>query len=165
MKKLFPAFSFIFSLIVLPVQAETSSTEKTAIINELLEITQAENTAKLMGKAVVQNIYAGLKQANPNIPPRTLKIIEEVTIEMVEEDINSPSFREDIQRIYSKHFTTDELKEIVIFYKTPVGQKAISKMPLIIQESTANSQNKLQKIMPKIMLRLAKRFKEEGIEL
>ncbi len=96
-----------------------------------------------MAKAVVQNIYASLKQANPNIPYRALKIIEEVTIELVENDINGPSFRKNIQRIYSKHFRTDELREIVIFYKTPVGQKAISKIPLIIQESTENSQNKL----------------------
>ena len=37
--------------------------------------------------------------------------------------------------IYAKHFTADELKQMVAFYKTPVGAKTLVEMPAVINET------------------------------
>ena len=37
--------------------------------------------------------------------------------------------------IYAKHFTHDEIKQLLAFYRTPLGQKMIATLPTIIQES------------------------------
>ena len=38
--------------------------------------------------------------------------------------------------IYDRYYTEEDLKELVTFYKGPVGQKAISVTPQIMQEAT-----------------------------
>ncbi len=42
--------------------------------------------------------------------------------------------------IYSKHFTHDEIKELLKFYKTPTGKKVILVMPRVMQENVAMGQ-------------------------
>lgn len=37
--------------------------------------------------------------------------------------------------VYDKYFTESELKDIVAFYKTPVGQKTLKVMPQVMQDS------------------------------
>lgn len=41
--------------------------------------------------------------------------------------------------IYDKHFTEPELKDLVAFYKSPTGQKAIQVMPDLMKESVEKS--------------------------
>jgi uncharacterized protein len=42
-------------------------------------------------------------------------------------------------RIYASHFTEAELKDILTFYQTPVGQKMIAEEPKTIDESLAQA--------------------------
>ena len=42
--------------------------------------------------------------------------------------------------IYAEHFSHDEIKTMVAFYETPVGQKAIQTMPLAVRESMTATQ-------------------------
>ena len=42
----------------------------------------------------------------------------------------------DMAEIYRKYFTEDEIKKLIDFYKTPVGQKAINVMPQLFQEGS-----------------------------
>jgi len=49
--------------------------------------------------------------------------------------------------LYDKFFTEDELKGLLSFYKSPVGQKSIVVMPALMQESM---QRASEMILPKI---------------
>ena len=57
--------------------------------------------------------------------------------------------------IYDKHFTHDDIKQIIRFYETPAGKKMIKTTPLITQESfTAGQkwgQDMAQDILTEIM--------------
>jgi hypothetical protein len=37
--------------------------------------------------------------------------------------------------IYDRHFSHEEIKDIIKFYETPTGKKMVEKLPLITQES------------------------------
>ena len=37
--------------------------------------------------------------------------------------------------IYERHFTTDELRQLLAFYQTPIGRKLLASQPSISQES------------------------------
>ncbi|MDO3427228.1 DUF2059 domain-containing protein [Chryseobacterium sp. APV1] len=56
--------------------------------------------------------------------------------------------------IYSKYYTESDLDELIKFYKTPIGQKTISNMPLIMNESMEVGrewgQNLAKKLIDKI---------------
>lgn len=42
-----------------------------------------------------------------------------------------------IAAVYDRHFTTDELRQLLAFYDTPVGKKLLTTLPTIVQESMA----------------------------
>lgn len=64
--------------------------------------------------------------------------------------------------LYHKYFTTAELKEMVLFYKTPTGKKVTSVLPQVTQEGMLAGQKHGQSLGPVIEKRLKARFKKEG---
>ena len=66
---------------------------------------------------------------------------------------------------FSKHFTVAEIKELIAFYESPIGQKFISTAPTVLQESTTIMNEKytpqLQKIGSKIADEELKKIKSD----
>jgi hypothetical protein len=77
-------------------------------------------------------------------------------------------FLDDIQKttiqIYSRHFTTEEIDQLASFYHSPIGKKALAKMPVIMQESMQMTMQQLQRRMPQIQAEAMKRFKPAGVQ-
>jgi hypothetical protein len=60
--------------------------------------------------------------------------------------------------IYKKYYTHDEIKDLIKFYKTPIGQKTISVMPSVTQDAMAAGQTWGQEIAMKVL----EKMKEKG---
>ena len=60
--------------------------------------------------------------------------------------------------IYDKHFTEEELKDLVAFYKSPTGQKAIEVMPDLLKESLEKASELMN---PKLMQLINQVLEEE----
>lgn len=56
--------------------------------------------------------------------------------------------------LYTKYYTDEELKQLLAFYKTPVGKKVIETLPLLTQESVAIGQEWGKRIGEKVVLKL-----------
>lgn len=52
--------------------------------------------------------------------------------------------------IYRESYDQSEIDGLIEFYKTPVGQSFINKMPVVMQKSMTTSQAMMQDIMPKL---------------
>ncbi len=61
---------------------------------------------------------------------------------------------------YVEVFTEKELKELVDFYKSPLGQKMLAKMPELLETSMRKSQEMLQNHMPEFQKKLEKSIDE-----
>jgi uncharacterized protein len=46
------------------------------------------------------------------------------------------SIMKDAPAIYAKHFNVQELRDLLAFYKSPIGTKALQAMPLVIADVT-----------------------------
>jgi len=62
--------------------------------------------------------------------------------------------------IYRKHFTSDDVKALTAFYRSPSGQKFLSEMPALVQESMRAGSDIMMKRMPEIMDGVEKRVQE-----
>ncbi|HEY8224632.1 MAG TPA: DUF2059 domain-containing protein [Pyrinomonadaceae bacterium] len=61
------------------------------------------------------------------------------------ERVNYPQLVEEVcYEVYDKYYTLDELRDLIAFYKTPVGQKTIRIMPDLFAESMAKTNERLQ---------------------
>ena len=145
--------------------AEALTDEKKKVIDELLEITGALKVGEMMGTAVVNQMISAMAQQNANMDQRIVEIVQgEVGQVMHEEFIASGFVHNMSYSIYHKYFSTTELKEMVAFYKTPIGMKVSETLPLVTQESMLAGQKHAQSLGPVIQQRLLARFKKEGIK-
>ncbi len=53
-------------------------------------------------------------------------------------------------------YTEPELKELLAFYRSPVGQKSLAVMPLLAEKVAGETQQRIESKMPQIMERLGK---------
>lgn len=78
-------------------------------------------------------------------------LIEETKV-MTEQLVNK-----EVVELYDKHFNHKEIKELIKFYKSPIGQKSLDKTQVITEEMmTAMTNNYL----PEFQQRLTIRFEE-----
>lgn len=111
----------------LEAQARRSAVapEKEAVIRRILEITK---TADLMLVAIESGLPAQ-RASNPNIPAVFWDRFAAKAREQRSSLVDS------IIPIYDKHFSTAELKSILQFYQTPIGQRLVNATPDIARES------------------------------
>lgn len=162
MNRILKAIVFcIFAIASITVTAnaqEISSPEKKALIKELYQASQADKLAEQTAITIITQMETEL----PKMISRSLETRKDLTKrqradatriatesanrvskrfrELLPEKIN---FSETMEQIffplYDKYFTEDELKELVAFYKSPIGQKSISVTPNLLNEATEAS--------------------------
>jgi uncharacterized protein len=82
-------------------------------------------------------------------------------LNIMEEMMSWQTMKEDMITIYVQAFTEDELKGMLAFYKTPVGQSVIEKMPVAMKQSMAI----MQKYMPELQEKVNKICEEMAEEI
>lgn len=82
-----------------------------------------------LGIQIMENMIATWKKSAPEVPndfwDDYMKDVKPETLV----DLTIP--------IYIKHYSDEEILQLIEFYKTPLGKKVIEQMPLIAQESYA----------------------------
>jgi uncharacterized protein len=124
-----------------PLQAQvegTPSSEAIEAARDLLALMSRDMLAQLVGKATAQmwlSIEPRLRAYNPNIDTAALaelrKELERVQLEYMMNIVkDGPS-------VYARHFTAEELREIIAFYRTPTGDKVLRMTPQLTAEVMA----------------------------
>jgi hypothetical protein len=70
-----------------------------------------------------------------------------------------------IAAIYASNFTADELRQIEAFYRQPVGQKMLDKLPVISQQALAVGQDIGRKAAEDLRQRLTEALRQRGHKL
>jgi len=180
MKKMITAACFALGLIAAPALAQgvaqaANEPAKEAAINQLLDAMEFEKTIALMMQGMKaqmpQQMMAGVRTAidqsgvSPEKKQEALALAQKempAFMESMMEKVLGKEFREEVTlqtiRIYSRHFTTEEIEQLAAFYRSPVGKKMIAKMPVIMQESMQDTMQYMMKRMPVLAEEAGKRF-------
>ncbi|MEP5764967.1 MAG: DUF2059 domain-containing protein [Halieaceae bacterium] len=148
-------------------ETETETSAKRALVERLLDQTgqSAATIGQQYADLFIQQLTMILKQGNPNIDPRAFNILqEEVRTVIQEEFVNNSRLSDVMYPIYTAHFSTEDLQQMIAFNETRLGKKLIKVMPLVTQESMVAGQEFGEMLGPMIQDRLVKRFEEEGIQ-
>jgi hypothetical protein len=149
----FRNFATLCCFLVMSASAIFSQTSenpaKRADIIRLLRMTGASNGAE----QAVDLMLPSLKQAMPQVP---VQVWQELRSEVREEDMIELTYQ-----IWDKHFSHQEIRDLIRFYQTPVGQKIIRETPALQQESLAAG----QRWGNQIVARLLNRLREKGYQI
>lgn len=150
-------------------QNSAISSEKRALIKELLEITESGKNAQQIMESMVRAdlpklVSAVLKDApfldsdRPEIQTQLRdvvsrmaqkyrdRVIKQINVSQLIEQVSYP--------IYDKYFTESELRDIIGFYKSSTGKKAIAILPQIVGDSMSRTNEILLPAMSKIMTQI-----------
>jgi hypothetical protein len=153
----------VFGFLCAPAGADELTPQKRADIEHLLQMTGALSIGKQMATVVATNFTQSLKKVRPDIPQRALDLLPGEIAAVFEE--NTASFKESVIPIYDRYFTDAELKQLIQFYSTDVGQKAIKVLPGLMRDAMAAGQQWGQSLGPEINRRIAAKLKQQGVKL
>jgi hypothetical protein len=115
-------------------QSPAPSPAAVAAAREIL----AMKTVNTMYASVIPTLVLKTKDTLMQTNPNYQKDLNEVAV-IVAQSLagREKEIGEGMARIYASDFTEQELKDLVTFYKTPLGQKLLSQEPKAIQGSMA----------------------------
>jgi hypothetical protein len=67
-----------------------------------------------------------------------------------------------VVKVYARNFTADDLRALIVFYKTPVGQKFLQKTPLLAQQTMAVGQQFGRSVASEIRTRMIDELRKKG---
>ena len=132
-------------------------------IKAVLEITGSLNNAQMVINFMVPQIIESIRKANASIPADVMKEFEADAIDEFRKAV--PDIVEPMIEIYDGAFSGEEIKELLQFYRSPIGQKVITQMPQLLQKSMTLGQSWGQQVAKRVVDRISAKAKEKGIKL
>jgi hypothetical protein len=132
-------------------------------IKTLLQITGALTNAQMRLDATLPQILGLIRKANPNIPQ---PVIDELIRDGLEESRKAiPELEEPLIAIYDANFTGDEIKAILAFDRSPLGQKVIKQQPQMMRQSMAVGQVWGKSVGQRVAARMRDNLQKRGYKL
>lgn len=138
-------------LFLLPFGLCAEPQSKQAMIDELVEVMQMESIVEATYDQM-EGMMQGLS-AQMGVKPEEQQIFDlyyKKMTRVLKEEMSWQKMSPLMVDIYQKHFSENEIREMLAFYKTETGQSIITKLPLVSQEAMLASQRMVQSAMPKI---------------
>ena len=126
-------FLLLIVLCISPILPADEASEKEA--EKLLDMMGMQ---EMMDQSVSQMLDIQLQQ-QPDLAP-----FKGVMIEFFNKNMSYESIKPELIKMYSEAFTASELKEIIAFYSTDVGQKSIQKMPALTAQGAQLGATRVQ---------------------
>jgi hypothetical protein len=117
-----------------PAQKPVSSSYK-ASVKELLKVTKVVENQESLIHEMAANLSKDAKDKEK---------AQKSTVTFFEKVIGIEAMLPEVAQAYAKHFSESELKKLIAFYKTPLGGKAVTEMPLVTRDIMAIAQAKMQ---------------------
>lgn len=142
------------------------SPEKRALIKELLEVTESGKNANQVMESMVRSelpkmvstilkTVPALNSDRPEVQKQFSDIVSRMAVKYRDRVIKQIDLNQLIEQIsypiYDKYFTESELRDIIGFYKSSTGKKAISVLPQIMLDSMSRTNDILLPKMSRIM--------------
>lgn len=145
-----------------PALAQNSSLSVMLTASEIVKITGATSLFNPLIAGVIEQAKLLFIQQDPSLS----KDINEIAIKM-RNDL-APRMSElsgAVAQIYAKHFTEQELKDLLVFYKSPVGTKLLAEQPKIADASLKFAQDWANKLSDEVIAKMRTELKKKGHSL
>jgi len=130
-----------------------------AAARELVQVARAADQLKLILPSIIQALKPAVVQGRPEVE-RDFDAFAPALLDNMSARL--PEFADEIVLIYARNFTPGEMREMTAFYRTPVGQKLLEKLPTVTQESMRAGQAWGQRIGAEVQNRMIEELRKRG---
>src|SRR5215475_11268866 len=123
---------------------------------------QPSASAIAVARGVIESVKNSFVPTNPNLT----RELDDVAMALHKElDAKSTEVLDQMARAYAARFTEQELKDLLVFYKTPLGQKFIREEPNAIEDGLKRAQQWADAFADTVMSRMRAEMHKKGHEL
>jgi hypothetical protein len=142
--------------------AEPVPAERTDIL-KLIELSGNRDLARRLLQQYAKQSLSLVKKLRPDIPASSLPTVERELQTIFAEKLDAPGgLLEQVAAVYARHFTPEEIRQMLAFYQSPVGRKAVGVMPQLMRESQDAAQRLGLGLLPEINRRVNEALKREA---
>ena len=146
------------------VAARSATQEAGSDVHRLLEITGSLKLGRQMASMTADQVMNGILGGRPDVPPRAREIVSGlVDAEFDKAFAPDGALARGLARVYSKHFTDEEIRGLIGFYETPLGRKVTRTLPAIAEESMQVAMKWATASMPGLQKRIEAQLRSEGL--
>ena len=132
--------------------------QKEARIRELMELTGAKNLGQELVQAGMEQFRSSVQDSQPD-NPRAKQFVD-AFVARFQKHFDPNSLNDRIIPIYDKYLTDDDLKGLIAYYHSPLGQRMLKSLPELTRESQAAGFAMGQKAAQETMDELKAEFPE-----
>jgi uncharacterized protein len=148
-------------LFTIPAHAASSDAQK-ALAQELLGVIRVDQQIERMTALTADQTAQFMQQSRPEMTAEEAKVYGEAYANALK--LNIGDLVNDIANTYADEYSEDELKQIIAFYKSPVGQKYLDKAPELSRRAAAVGQAWQQKNEHPAQSLAAEEMKKHGFK-
>ena len=158
----FFALAFVAVLSVSPVAAQPASNDGLSVARELITVTRATEQIKQMLPTIMQALKPAIVQGRPQVE-RDYDAVMPLLLDAMGSRIGEMT--DQMAQVYARNFTADEMRQLAMFYRGPLGQKFLEKMPTVMQESMSVGQAFGQRIAGELRSRMIEELRKKGHDI
>lgn len=131
--------------------------------NELFAIMSKDTMAKLSDQVTAQvwpSIEQTLTAKRPEIDVATRAELRSELTRLTQDFLRESM--QDAPAIYARYFSAQELREMIAFYRTPTGEKALRVLPQVMSEFMTSLVPRLQNLQPQLIEAFGKVLRQRG---
>jgi hypothetical protein len=145
--------------------AQTAASPSPAAIAAAKELVMLKGGANMFDP-LIPGVIESVKNTYVPTNPQLIQPLNEVAAQLRKDyEPKRAEILNEVSRIYAQHFTEQELKDLVAFYKTPLGQKMITQEPIALDQSLKAAQDWASKFSDEVLQRFRAEMKKKGYTL
>jgi hypothetical protein len=160
--RLWVALLLVLSLGVAAQSANPPSPQAIALAKELIVLKGGHQMFDQVVPGVIEQAKDVFLPTNPNLNKELIEVTGKLKLEYANK---SDELFNEVAKVYAMHFTEQELKEIVAFYKTPLGKKMLAEDPVAIQEGLARAKDWANDFSGQVLGKMRAEMKKKGHDL
>jgi hypothetical protein len=138
------------------------SPQAIALAKELIFLKGGQQMFGPVVPGVIESTKDVFLPTNPNLS----KPLGEVSAQLKSEYAGkSDELMNEVAKVYATHFTEQELKEIVAFYKTALGKKLLNEDPIAIEAGFTRAKEWANDFSNQVMTKMRAEMKKKGYDL
>jgi hypothetical protein len=118
-----------------PAAKPSIDPQKEARIRELMDLTGAKDLGQQLIEAGMEQFRSSVLDSQPD-NPRAKQFVDAFAARF-QKRFDSRSLSEQVIPIYDKYLSTEDLKGLLEYYRSPLGQRMLKALPDVARESQA----------------------------
>jgi len=125
----------ILILALVPCFAQADDASHRAVAGKFIDLVKTKET---MRNAYINSVDTLIKAAPPgHVTPAEVTEMKQATADWFDKDLNWDELKSKLEDVFVKSFSEDELNQLIGFYSSPLGQKALNQLPVVSQQALA----------------------------